>query len=1149
MTLRRRTLHRSTRRFSRVLAMESLEVRHLLAGSGQNPIVAEDVNNSGFISIADFLPIVTGLRDHQGPYAISGLVGPPYPDVDGSGRVGIHDLLQVAGALRDGVAVPPPTISRPAIGTLDSTARLITGRIEAGLSAQTRLIGCIDNHTFFRVPLDAAGVFSFDVVDVSGRLEAGSHRVQLFAQNYGGPLSQAELSFTLDHAILPRVAKQIQSLGFDEDLSGWTRKEFGGSPEGRGSVTNGSAILHEGDSFLVGLEQTFVIPPDATSLQFSFTDLQFDTADSISINDAFEAALVDEQGRSLVHAIASGRDAFFNITEGQNASLGRGSQITGQGVQNVSVDLSALAPGSVAKLIFRLVNNDSDTTTSVRILDVHIGGGDNPPEATLHLLNDTAPPGLGTDVYRSDRLTTDSRLAGTISDDSAVEWVELQIDGGAYQNITAAFVNSAFVFDPGILSPGAHTATIRAIDTGGQTTQARLDFVVNRPPLAIAGGPRIVEEGGSLTFDASSSSDSEAPIFNYVWMFSDSSTATGATVTRSFPQAGVFPVTLTVTDTAGAISTDTINVSVTSLPAVLTAVQTFEAKPTANGPQLAAVVSGSYGPGVTTDDGITGRIIWGDNNTEDLPLTFTGGAVNFSHLHIYANPGMYEATVILYENAQPVATVNLKYGVARVDISRTIDLTRGGSVPVLVFRDPTFDATKLDVSTLRFGPGGAKPANNVLQVRPADVRANFSIPESGIRRTDTAALLTGKLLNGTPFAGMDTITVIGPEGEAETSVNSGNHTTGGNTSAIVSPAAAPPTAAWLNRVPHHPNPIVGPNAEGEEAPGPTISLFSPTPNSSANPDATLLISGQALPGPSRAAIVQVLVNGATADAVDAAGNFFAQVALASGGNTFAITAIDALGDESSATVTVNGIQRSERAIPFDLLSNIGGSLLADYGRTSFHEKTNVLAVDVAIRNAGDYVVDAPLLVGVTNLSDPSVRVRDADGVTSEGVPYFDFTPLTIGPTLEPGESSGVRTLEFFTPSRQQFTYDLVFLGRLNDDPVVTTVPDIEAVAGRPYEYDVDALDVNDDDLRYSLAVYPQGMSINANTGTISWTPTLTDVASQMVIVIVEDGRGGVAQQRYALSTIQPPPNRPPVFTSTPVVGANLDAEYRYAPEA
>jgi hypothetical protein len=58
------------------------------------------------------------------------------------------------------------------------------------------------------------------------------------------------------------------------------------------------------------------------------------------------------------------RDSAFNVTEGLSAALGRG---TVHSSQTVSIDISNLLPGSSATLVVRLVNNDSDVDTTVRI--------------------------------------------------------------------------------------------------------------------------------------------------------------------------------------------------------------------------------------------------------------------------------------------------------------------------------------------------------------------------------------------------------------------------------------------------------------------------------------------------------------------------------------------------------------------------------------------------------------------------------------------------------------------------------------------------------------------------------------------------------------------------------------------------------------
>src|SRR5262249_24380059 len=83
----------------------------------------------------------------------------------------------------------------------------------------------------------------------------------------------------------------------------------------------------------------------------------------------------DSSGQSLVHTIGAGRDAFFNITEGQSAALGSEATLNGQ---TVALDLSGVFAGTTATLILRLVNNDSDHNTSVSITCVQCMTGSGP---------------------------------------------------------------------------------------------------------------------------------------------------------------------------------------------------------------------------------------------------------------------------------------------------------------------------------------------------------------------------------------------------------------------------------------------------------------------------------------------------------------------------------------------------------------------------------------------------------------------------------------------------------------------------------------------------------------------------------------------------------------------------------------------------
>ena len=95
----------------------------------------------------------------------------------------------------------------------------------------------------------------------------------------------------------------------------------------------------------------------------------FDTSDTFDINDAFEVALLDAAGNSLVHTVGTGQNTFFNLTEGLPVAQAAGVSVNGK---TVALDLSDIPAGTVARLVFRLINNDDDMTTAVRVQGIEL---------------------------------------------------------------------------------------------------------------------------------------------------------------------------------------------------------------------------------------------------------------------------------------------------------------------------------------------------------------------------------------------------------------------------------------------------------------------------------------------------------------------------------------------------------------------------------------------------------------------------------------------------------------------------------------------------------------------------------------------------------------------------------------------------------
>lgn len=83
----------------------------------------------------------------------------------------------------------------------------------------------------------------------------------------------------------------------------------------------------------------------------------------------------------------------------------------------------------------------------------------------------------------------------------------------------------------------------------------------NRAPLANAGEDKTVYDA-SVVFDGTASGDSDGDIVSYAWDFGDGNTGDGAQATHQYAEAGVYTVTLTVTDDEGETSEDTVVITV-----------------------------------------------------------------------------------------------------------------------------------------------------------------------------------------------------------------------------------------------------------------------------------------------------------------------------------------------------------------------------------------------------------------------------------------------------------------------------------------------------------------------------------------------------------------------------------------------------------
>jgi parallel beta-helix repeat protein len=76
----------------------------------------------------------------------------------------------------------------------------------------------------------------------------------------------------------------------------------------------------------------------------------------------------------------------------------------------------------------------------------------------------------------------------------------------------------------------------------------------------------------------------------------------------------------------------------------------------------------------------------------------------------------------------------------------------------------------------------------------------------------------------------------------------------------------------------------------------------------------------------------------------------------------------------------------------------------------------------------------------------------------------------------------------------------------NVAPIIISEPAITATENNQYSYQLEAKDPDGDNLTYLLILYPEGMSIDSESGLISWTPTNDQVGIHPIIVETSDGK-------------------------------------------
>jgi PKD repeat protein len=165
---------------------------------------------------------------------------------------------------------------------------------------------------------------------------------------------------------------------------------------------------------------------------------------------------------------------------------------------------------------------------------------------------------------------------------------------------------------------GAVQVTLTVTDSRGAqaTSVSTLTVTASTPPTAtFVMSPTPVGINQDVFFNAEQSRATlPRRITNYGWNFGDGRSATGVTVSRSFPTVGTYTIVLTVTDDAGAFAQSSQTLAVSAANAGMTAVLTFSpTSPITTATNLTFNASASTSASAIVEY----KFNWGDGSLEE----------------------------------------------------------------------------------------------------------------------------------------------------------------------------------------------------------------------------------------------------------------------------------------------------------------------------------------------------------------------------------------------------------------------------------------------------------------------------------------------------------------------------------------------------
>ena len=224
------------------------------------------------------------------------------------------------------------------------------------------------------------------------------------------------------------------------------------------------------------------------------------------------------------------------------------------------------------------------------------------PNSNQYAVVLTASPTSGTSP-----LTVNFDASSSFAPEGSIIMCEWDFgDGGTGTTVTETISHT-------YLHPGVYMAELTACDTEGNcdsdSCMITVTAAIGTPPSANFTATRTSGQAPlAVSFNGSSSSDSDGSITSYAWSFGDGGSSSGVTANHTYSSAGVYTAQLTVTDNDGATDTATRTIQVSATPGANNPpIASFTASPTSGQAPLTV----SFDASSSSDpDGSISRYNW-----------------------------------------------------------------------------------------------------------------------------------------------------------------------------------------------------------------------------------------------------------------------------------------------------------------------------------------------------------------------------------------------------------------------------------------------------------------------------------------------------------------------------------------------------------